>query len=48
MGIYYSGGALVDHVSEPGWRFMPPFLYSKDFVQLTMQTDTVRGEPSRV
>lgn len=37
--VYYSGGALLDHVSEPGWRFMVPFVTTRDFVQLTMQTD---------
>jgi hypothetical protein len=42
IAMYWRGGALLDTVAEPGWRWAPPMVTTRDFVQLTMQTDTVR------
>ncbi len=39
------GGALSSFTTDPGWRWVFPGLYSKDFVQLTLQTDYVRDVP---
>ncbi len=45
IAMYWRGGALLDQVSEPGWHWAPPMVTTRDFVQLTMQTDTVRDVP---
>lgn len=43
--MYWMGGALVDRMNGPGWHWMMPGVYSRDFVQLTLQTDSVRDIP---
>lgn len=45
VGMYWFGGALTERISDPGWRWAFPLLYKPDFVQLTLQTDTVRDIP---
>ena len=40
--IYMSGGAMLDRVSEPGWRWQEPFLSSPHAIQTTWQTDEVK------
>lgn len=43
--MYWFGGALIDGTSDPGWRWAFPGLYTRDYVQLSLQTDTVRDIP---
>jgi hypothetical protein len=48
--VYFScllvqGGALVDHVSQPGWSIKFPFLTTFAQVQISIQTDRVTNIP---
>lgn len=45
VALYWAGGALTDRISDPGWRWALPLVYTRDFVQLTLQTDTVTNVP---
>ena len=45
VGLYWAGGALTDRISDPGWRWALPLVYTHDYVQLTLQTDSVRDVP---
>lgn len=45
VGVYYRGGALLQHVSQPGFHMMVPFLTSFRSVQVTLQTDEVKNVP---
>lgn len=39
------GGALLSHVSNPGFHMMVPLLTSYRSVQVTLQTDEVKNVP---
>ncbi len=39
------GGALLEHISPPGYHLMIPFLTSVRQVQITLQTDEVKNVP---
>jgi len=45
IGVYKRGGALLPRWTEPGLRFMIPFLTSYSPVQVTLQTDKVTDIP---
>ncbi|KAL3274163.1 hypothetical protein HHI36_015577 [Cryptolaemus montrouzieri] len=45
VGVYYRGGALLPHLSSPGYHMMIPFLTSHKSVQVTLQTDEVKNVP---
>jgi regulator of protease activity HflC (stomatin/prohibitin superfamily) len=44
VGLYWSGGALQNYYTQPGWHVMPPWV-SVVIVQVTLQTDTVKDIP---
>uniref|UniRef100_A0A6B2LA96 Band 7 domain-containing protein n=1 Tax=Arcella intermedia TaxID=1963864 RepID=A0A6B2LA96_9EUKA len=45
IGIYWVGGALSESWTEPGIRWMTPFITKFANVQVTLQTDTVTNIP---
>ncbi|XP_014206939.1 erlin-2-B-like [Copidosoma floridanum] len=45
VGVYFRGGALLPHVSTPGFHMMIPMLTSFKPVQVTLQTDEVKNVP---
>jgi len=45
VAMYWFGGALTDTMNDPGWHWQFPLVYTRDFVQLTLQTDTVTNVP---
>ncbi|KAL1115690.1 hypothetical protein AAG570_005980 [Ranatra chinensis] len=45
VGVYYRGGALLTHTSQPGFHMMVPFITSYKTVQVTLQTDEVKNVP---
>ncbi|XP_046410259.1 erlin-1-like isoform X1 [Neodiprion fabricii] len=45
VGVYFRGGALLSHVSSPGFHMMVPLLTSYRSVQVTLQTDEVKNVP---
>ncbi|CAH0771734.1 unnamed protein product [Bemisia tabaci] len=45
VGVYYRGGALLSHISPPGFHMMVPFLTTYRSVQVTLQTDEVKNVP---
>ncbi|KAF7997637.1 hypothetical protein HCN44_006208 [Aphidius gifuensis] len=45
VGVYFRGGALLPHVSNPGFHMMIPLLTTYRSVQVTLQTDEVKNVP---
>lgn len=45
VGVYWRGGALLDDTTGPGFHSKIPFITQVEFVQITLQTDTVREIP---
>ncbi|XP_012268023.1 erlin-1-like [Athalia rosae] len=45
VGVYFRGGALLPHISNPGFHMMIPLLTSYRSVQVTLQTDEVKNVP---
>jgi regulator of protease activity HflC (stomatin/prohibitin superfamily) len=45
VGVYYRGGALLDRVTWPGFRFKTPLITKHHAVQVTVQTDKVVDVP---
>lgn len=45
VAVYYRGGALLDFISEPGYRVQVPFLDQNRMIQVTMQKDEVLNVP---
>lgn len=45
VGVYWRGGALLDHISEPGYHIKMPFVTTMAEVQVTVQTDSVNNIP---
>lgn len=45
MGVYWRGGALLNHISDPGYHVKMPFVTTMDEVQVTVQTDSVNNIP---
>ncbi|XP_034951075.1 erlin-1-like [Chelonus insularis] len=45
VGVYFRGGALLPHVSQPGFHMMVPLLTTYRSVQVTLQTDEVKNVP---
>jgi len=45
VGVYFRGGALLPHISDPGYHMMIPLLTSFRSVQVTLQTDEVTNVP---
>lgn len=45
VGIYWRGGRLLNHVTDPGWHVMLPFVTSMAAMQVTVQTDKVTNIP---
>ncbi|KAJ8680672.1 hypothetical protein QAD02_016459 [Eretmocerus hayati] len=45
VGVYFRGGALLPHVSHPGFHMMIPLLTTFRAVQVTLQTDEVKNVP---
>jgi regulator of protease activity HflC (stomatin/prohibitin superfamily) len=45
VGLYWSGGALQNTVSQPGWRVKLPLVSQVVNMQVTLQTDTVTDIP---
>ena len=45
VGVYWRGGALLDEISDPGYHLKIPLVTRFEEVQVTIQTDEVRGIP---
>eukprot|EP01029_Cantina_marsupialis_P029676 TRINITY_DN781999_c0_g1_i1.p1 TRINITY_DN781999_c0_g1~~TRINITY_DN781999_c0_g1_i1.p1 ORF type:complete len:325 (-),score=99.96 TRINITY_DN781999_c0_g1_i1:179-1153(-) len=45
VGVYWRGGAILEHTSQPGFHFKFPLLTTVREVQTTMQTDSVQNIP---
>ena len=45
VAVTFRAGALVNKLEGPGYHWKIPFLDSVEFVQVTMQTDSVRNIP---
>lgn len=45
VAVYYRGGALLPHTSDPGLHLLLPFITTYKTVQVTLQTDEVRDVP---
>ncbi|XP_046405530.1 erlin-1-like [Ischnura elegans] len=45
VGVYYRGGALLPHTSQPGYHMMIPLITTFRSVQVTLQTDEVKNVP---
>lgn len=45
VGVYYRGGALLKHTSNPGYHTMIPFITTFRSIQVTLQTDEVKNVP---
>lgn len=45
VGIYYSGGALLQTYTEPGYHLKIPYVSTMSQVQVTVQTDAVTDIP---
>ncbi|KAG8233253.1 hypothetical protein J437_LFUL013516, partial [Ladona fulva] len=45
VGVYYRGGALLPHTSQPGYHMMVPLITTYRAVQVTLQTDEVKNVP---
>ncbi|XP_058795652.1 erlin-1-like [Phymastichus coffea] len=45
VGVYFRGGALLPHVSTPGFHMMIPLLTTFKPVQVTLQTDEIKNVP---
>jgi len=45
VGVYWRGGALLTHISEPGFQLKMPYVTTMHEVQVTVQTDAVTGIP---
>lgn len=45
VGVYWRGGALLTHVSEPGFQLKMPYITTMEEIQVTVQTDAVTGIP---
>mmetsp|Transcript_7405 Transcript_7405/g.31406 ORF Transcript_7405/g.31406 Transcript_7405/m.31406 type:complete len:342 (+) Transcript_7405:47-1072(+) len=45
VGVYWRGGALLDETTGPGFHSKLPMITRVEFVQITLQTDTVREIP---
>jgi hypothetical protein len=45
VGVYWRGGALLNHISEPGYHVKMPFVTTMAEVQVTVQTDSVNNIP---
>ena len=45
VGIYYSGGALLQTYTEPGYHLKLPYVTTMYQVQVTVQTDAVTDIP---
>ncbi|CAI5501078.1 unnamed protein product [Closterium sp. Naga37s-1] len=45
VGVYWRGGALLKHVTEPGYHLLLPFNTTYEPIQVTLQTDQVTNIP---
>ncbi|CAI5501096.1 unnamed protein product [Closterium sp. Naga37s-1] len=45
VGVYWRGGALLKHVTEPGYHLLLPFITTYEPIQVTLQTDQVTNIP---
>ena len=45
MGVYWRGGKLLPHITEPGMRLKLPILDVYAPIQVTLQTDKVVDIP---
>eukprot|EP00271_Cylindrocystis_brebissonii_P009272 TRINITY_DN23997_c0_g1_i1.p1 TRINITY_DN23997_c0_g1~~TRINITY_DN23997_c0_g1_i1.p1 ORF type:complete len:342 (+),score=76.75 TRINITY_DN23997_c0_g1_i1:235-1260(+) len=45
VGVYWRGGALMKHISDPGYHILIPFLTRFETIQVTLQTDQVTNIP---
>jgi len=45
VGVYWRGGALLSHVSHPGFNLKAPLVTSLAQIQVTVQTDSITDIP---
>jgi regulator of protease activity HflC (stomatin/prohibitin superfamily) len=45
VGVYWLGGAIDNKITDPGFHLKLPLLHHVEFVQYTLQTDTVKDIP---
>ena len=45
VGVYWRGGALLNETTDPGFHIRIPLVTGFQEVQVTVQTDEVRGIP---
>ena len=45
IGLYWSGGALMEGFTEPGYHTMLPLITSYANIQISVQTDRVENIP---
>ncbi len=36
VGVYFTGGAIQEGITEPGWHYMTPFVTRMESVQVTL------------
>ena len=45
VGVYFRGGALIEGTTDPGFHVKIPLITSVEYVQVTLQTDSVLNIP---